>query len=195
MGGISRSRIEDKIGIAVNSRGTSIVYAGGLAGEGAGAEYSYIGTPKNPGILAVSLEPAGTGTESNTAYVGGIIGAALVTMYAPFQYNYGFCDVSLDIGTNKTGTQAAGGLIGWLAQGSTSRGTPNTNYAAGTLRVTNNGAGTSYAGGIAGYTSAYNVELSTCASLQEEITLEGSGTTSWRRIVVSPMDEATLRHC
>jgi hypothetical protein len=183
-GDVSRSRIPAGIAIAVESGGGTIS-AGGLTGNGVAA-YSFIGTPDSHATVSVKKTNTTNGAQ-NFAYVGGISGQATVTAAKLYQYNYAFCDVSLETvgaggtGTATTASQSAGGLVGYLAG---TAGSCTQNYAAGSVLITNNYGGNENtvrfnAGGIAGSTNSnVNLTISQCAALNGSVEIKGTNTTA-----------------
>jgi hypothetical protein len=183
-GSVSRSRIGYGININLETKSCVSVYAGGLTGNG-NAEYSFIGAKDSHAAVNVKTDNSRTATVPGT-YVGGISGQAEVSGKS-FQYNYAFCDVSLENTGNGVVTAAVGGLAGYLS----GAGAGNQSYAAGTVRLVNNstaGTGTDYAGGIVGNASASyatNIAISSCAALNGEVSIAGTNTgavKNWRRI-------------
>jgi hypothetical protein len=170
---VSRSRIGYGIAISLETESGGTASVGGLTGSGA-AEYSFIGTKENHAAVRVKRTNAAA-TRVSSTYVGGISGQAALNANTSFQYNYAFCDVSLENAGN-IGTQifTAGGLAGYLS----GAGSGTQNYAAGTVHLTNNStvaAGTYYAGGIAGY-AGNTTTISQCAALNGQVSIDGTNT-------------------
>jgi hypothetical protein len=184
-GTVSRSRIGYGIAISLETKSHGVSSIGGLTGNG-GASYSFIGAKDSPAKVTVTTDSSSASTRA--MYVGGISGQAAPSIALPFQYNYAFCDVSLEIGGSAATTSAAGGLAGYLS----GNGPVTQNYAAGTVRLVNNStaaAGTDYAGGIAGYI-AVATTISSCAALNGEVRIEGDNTdaTKNRRRIAARAD-------
>jgi hypothetical protein len=177
-GAVSRSRIGYGIVISLETESGGGAYVGGLTGYG-NAEYSFIGTKENPATVAVKKTKT---TVNSASYVGGISGQAAVNANTTFQYNYAFCDVSLET-TSGVVVSTAGGLVGYLS----GAGLGTQNYAAGTVRLINNSTettGSYYAGGIAGY-AGNTTTISYCAALNGEVIIDGTNTAmpkTWSRI-------------
>jgi hypothetical protein len=180
MGSISRSHIgygiEVSLEVGAKSRN---VYAGGLTGNGS-AEYSFIGSKTDPASVTVTK----TGDDEvyyPVTYVGGISGYGGYSLN--FQYNYAFCDVSLEISGSGGGPQqttSVGGFAGYL------NGACTQSYAAGSVRLTNNTTNESawYVGGIAGSVGFMDiVVISNCAALNPEVSISGKENGKWGRII------------
>jgi hypothetical protein len=199
---VSYSSIPGPLEIVATIGGTSVVNAGGLIGEGI-ATYSFVGTADNHAKLNVTKTNTEVSTTAvNFAYVGGISGRAVPTTALPFQYNYAFCDVTLETNAAATfaattstvnGGQAVGGLIGF--PGGTN--VPITqNFAAGNVKIIDKSTASGsqarrvYAGGIGGYIYSNAIPaLTKCAALNGSVVIDdqnnNSGSTTnvlWRRI-------------
>jgi hypothetical protein len=221
-GNISHSRVTGPLNITVTAGGTGSVAAGGLTGVGT-AEYSFIGTKNNHAKLTVNRTGTGTAMSegSGSVYVGGISGYAPLTAgddwgtpAALFQYNYAFCDVTLETTAAAKSTmamlasQSVGGLAGYVSSSSYGDDTLsfNESYAAGSVTLVNNYAGGDtdaefYAGGILGnmdyqsWVSGITFTLSKCAALNSEVVINGSNTAApknWRRIANSGEGKTTF---
>jgi hypothetical protein len=191
---ISRGSITGPSEIKVESAATGTIWAGGLVGSGIGVEYSFIGTKNEH--AKVNVKKTNTGTTTNLAYIGGISGQAAPTAVLPFQYNYAFCDVTLETnaGTTASYGQLAGGLAGYV-----SANQPFTeSFAAGSVSIAdNNSAGTAnrkiQAGGIAGYGAA---AITKCAALNGPVVINHSNSSGisavyWRRIAYTAANADT----
>jgi hypothetical protein len=187
---VSRSRIPEGIDIELDSGANAINNVGGLIGEGA-AQYCFSGAPEKHASVRVtipSLETKGRGL-----YAGGISGSPNSSGSSSFQYNYVFCDISVEL--QGCVDAYTGGLIGSLYSPYGNNSNCSGSYAVGTLTITNNYTsylrGAVYAGGIAGYTRGSFI--SNCAALGGPLTIDGDNSTAeknWRRIAY-PYDTGT----
>ena len=178
-GVVTRSKIGYGINISLETKSYYPTYVGGLTGNGA-ASYSFIGAKDSPAKVNITTNNTGDSVGAISIYVGGISGAAALTAARNFQYNYAFCDVSLEIAGSKAVTAAAGGIAGYLS----GAGKSEQNYAAGTVSLTNNSTaatGPGYAGGIAGYIAAATT-ISSCAALNGAVSIDGSNTDATKNL-------------
>jgi hypothetical protein len=198
IGTVSYSSIVGPLEIDITAGGTELVQAGGLIGEGT-ATYSFVGTKDNHAKLNVTKTNTEVSTTAvNFAYVGGISGYTTTA----FQYNYAFCDVTLETNAAATvaatngvvnGGQAVGGLIGFPRGSNTAL---TQSFAAGNVKIIDKSTASSsqarrvYAGGIGGYVYTNAIPaLTKCAALNGSIVIEDQNTSSgsttnvlWRRI-------------
>jgi hypothetical protein len=200
VGNILRGSVTDS---DINVETTTIgpVNVGGLTGQGT-AEHSFTGTKDKHAKVNVSKGTISTSlTANNLAYIGGISGRAVLTTAATFQYNYAFCDLTLETTAATSGAtgQSVGGLVGYPSGNFTFA----ENFAVGTVSVIDNCntiASTIQTrfnvGGVAGY-MASGPYITKCASLGGPVTITGNGSGSlsakyWRGIVWSAAGSNTV---
>jgi hypothetical protein len=196
-GNILRSGIAGPLKITITAGGKGGVNAGGLTGYGA-AQYSFIGTKGSHAELNVKKTSAHLDTAGYNFRIGGISGEATLKAAFPFQYNYAFCDVTLETySATKSANFGAGYCVGGLAGFVPWEQTATVfteSYAVGSVTLINNYAGNEsdvkfYAGGIVGLveddTESGGFTLSKCAALNTAVVISGSNTAAsknWRRI-------------